>query len=160
MEMETSGHQHIDDEENRKAHYQQPQEFQIMVLDELESPTLSGRGWGGGFILHHQSESTQKEEYRHTIMAEIRQQVNWQQGIGMRQHLPETLVVGNKELIFVFLHNTTYEVAVVVQHNGKNGDTTHCRTFAPCQKIIFQFSNHYSLFRFSTGEDAWHHTCC
>ena len=90
-------------------------------------------GVGGGLVFLDQSEAAEKEEHRHTVVTEIREQMHGEQFVGIRQHKPKTVVVHLMIHIFVLLHNLADEVAIVVEHDGQDGDTTHRRTFSPCQ---------------------------
>jgi hypothetical protein len=54
----------------------------------------------------------------------------------MADNLPQLLIVRNKELIFVLLHNLADKVAVVVQNDGQNGYSPHRRTFIPGQQFL------------------------
>ena len=74
--------------------------------------------------------------------------MNGQKIVGIRDDLPESFVMGRKELILVLLHYLTNEMAVVVQHDGKNGNTSHRRTLIPCQKLLLQNFNS-SIFQLS-----------
>ena len=126
----------IDHQEEHKAHNQHPQQLQIMKAQEAHSPNVIV----STFVFHHQTEAAEEEEYRHAVMAEIREQMHGQQFVGVRQHLPQTGVVLLQILILVLLHNASDEVAVVVQHDGQDGDTPHRRTLSPRQYLFHFFS--------------------
>ena len=49
----------------------------------------------------------------------------WKQIVWMREHLPQAVVIGSKEMILVLLHNLTYEVAIVVKHDRQDGYASH-----------------------------------
>ena len=63
-----------------------------------------------------------------------------QELIGAGKHLPEAVVVHLLIHILVLLHNLADEVAVVVEHDGQDGDTPHRRTFSPRQYLFHFFS--------------------
>ena len=123
-------------QEKHKAHDQHPQQLQIMKAQESHSSNVIV----STFVFHHQAEAAEEEEYRHTVMAEVREQMHRQQFVGVRQHLPETVVVHLLIHILVLLHNLADEVAVVVQHDGQDGDTPHRRTLSPRQYLFHFFS--------------------
>ena len=58
-------------------------------------------------------------------MSEIRKQMYRQQFCGVREHLPQTVVVEVDKLILVLLHNLAVEVAEIVQHDGEDSNPPH-----------------------------------
>ena len=121
MEGESSWGHHIHAYEQGKAHNQHPQKFEIMIANEgngLRTISLT-------LVFQNQSEATEEEEDRHTIMSEVRKQMYWKQMVWMCEHLPQAIVIGSKELILVLLHNLTYEVAIVVKHDRQDGYASH-----------------------------------
>jgi hypothetical protein len=43
----------------------------------------------------------------------------------MRQRMPETIIVDDLKHILILLHNLADKVAIVVEHDGNNGNATH-----------------------------------
>ena len=142
MEGEAAWGDGINHDEQDEAHNEHPQEFQIMVAEEGESINGTGRvilsrimALSPRFILilPDKAIAAEKEEHRHAVVAEERKQMHGQELIGMGERLPQTINTLIEELILVLLHDTLDVVAVVMQHDGEDGDTTHRRTLRPCQ---------------------------
>ncbi len=142
MEGEAARGDGINHDEQHKAHNEHPQEFQIMIAEEGERINGSGRvilsrimALSPRFILilPDKAIAAEKEEHRHAVVPEERKQMHGQELIGMDERLPQTINTLIEELILVLLHDTLDVVAVVMQHDSEDGNTTHRRTLRPCQ---------------------------
>ena len=76
-------------------------------------------------ILLEKAVSAKEEEHRHAVMAEERQQMKGQLTIGMHQGMVHARYVFGVKGVLVFLNHRTKPMAVVVQENANDGQTTH-----------------------------------
>ena len=76
---------------------------------------------GLSLILHHQAVGTEKEEYRHAIVAEERQQMDGQEDVGMDHDAVEPVDIALEKLVFVLFDYRAEPVAVVVHEDADDG---------------------------------------
>ena len=91
------------------------------------------------FVFPDQAVAAEEEEHGHAVVTEEGKEIHRQELVGTGESLPQTVTTLGEELVFVLFGNALNVVAVVVEHDGKDGDTTHRRTFHPCQKRIIHF---------------------
>ena len=125
MEGESPRRHHIHHRKEHEAHDEHPEKLQVMITDEGQSLV----GICGGLVFPYQSESAQEKENGHAVMAEIREKMQGKELIRMSHHVPEIIIVVAMKLVLVLLHNLAYEVAIIVEHDGQDGDATHGRAF-------------------------------
>ena len=142
MEGETAWGDGIDHDEKDEADDEHAEELEVMVTEESPSRpppkggVPGGQGlWevGSGLVFPDQAVAAEEEEHGHAVVAEEGKEIHRQELVGTGDGLPQTVTTLGKELVFVLFRNALDVVAVVVEHDGKNGDATHRRTFCPCQ---------------------------
>ena len=85
MDARRKGVEHC---EEHKAHDEDAEKFQIVIAGEAPE---TGLRLTTTFILHHQPEATEEEKHRHTVMAEIADEMHGQQLVGLLKHFPKTV---------------------------------------------------------------------
>ena len=115
----------VEQDKGHKAYDKYAEQLQIVVA--YKSPQAYLRQIAL-LILLYQSVAAQKQEYRHTIVAKEGYQVHGQLFVGMQSEAPQLIELELLPGVFVLSHDPPEPVAIVVQHDSQDGDTTHGRT--------------------------------
>ena len=84
--------------------------------------------YGISSILQLEPVSAQEEEYGNTIMTEEGDQMDRQQQVGVGQHAVEAVDVALYVLIFILLYDAAEPVAIVMEHDGQDGQSAQGST--------------------------------
>lgn len=103
----------------------------------------SRRGCGAA-VLAFQSEGTEKQEHRHPIVTEERQQMERQQCVGGGQCLVQPGGIVPEKLVFVLFHHGPQPVAIVVQEDAENGQTAQRVALGAAQELVVDSVFHAS----------------
>ena len=132
----------VEHRECYETYYHHLEELQIVIADKVErfapvdasckflardavhSGLLFGREMRFSLVFHHQSVSTQKEEYGHTVMAEEREQVYRQVEVHADHYLVQPVNIVLEVLILVLLDNRSQPMAVVMQEDADDGESS------------------------------------
>ena len=96
----------------------------FLARDAVHSGLLFGREMRFSLIFHHQSVSTQEEEYGHTVMAEEREQVHRQVEVHADHYLVQPVNIVLKVLILVLLDDRSQPMAVVMHEDADDGESS------------------------------------
>ena len=78
-------------------------------------------------------------------MAEIREQMEGQQCVGCAHHLCKPVCVSPEKLVFILLDNGVEPVAIVVQGNAEDGESSEHIAFGTGQQVLIEFYFHVSV---------------
>ena len=132
----------VNHRECHETYYHHLEELQIVIADKVErftpvdasckflaryvihSGLLFGREMRFCLVFHHQSVSTQEEEYGHTVMTEEREQMYRQVEVHTDHYLVQPVNIVLKVLILVLLDDRSQPMAVVMHEDADDGESS------------------------------------